>query len=61
MSEGDQPNVYHPEPQSNVGKWILIALAIAYVGASAFFIYDLHSKLGKVTQIKPPAKNKLAI
>jgi len=29
MSEGEQPTVYHPEPQSNTGKWILIALAIA--------------------------------
>jgi len=50
MSEGEQPTVYHPEPQSNVGKWILIALAIVYVGASAFFIYDQHAKLDKVTQ-----------
>ena len=50
MSEGEQPHVYHPEPTSNVGKWILIALAIAYVGASAFFIYDQHGKLDKVTQ-----------
>ncbi|MFZ0799090.1 MAG: hypothetical protein WCA13_10955 [Terriglobales bacterium] len=50
MSEGEQPTVYHPEPQSNVGKWILIALAVAYVGATAFFIYDQHTKLEKVTQ-----------
>jgi hypothetical protein len=38
MSEDEQPTVYHPEPESNVGKWILIALAVAYVGASSFFI-----------------------
>jgi len=50
MSEGEQPHVYHPEPQSNVGKWILIIVAIAYVGASAFFVYDQHSKLAKVLQ-----------
>jgi chromosome segregation ATPase len=50
MSEGEQPHVYHPEPQSNVGKWILIILAVAYAGASAFFIYDQHGKLEKVTQ-----------
>lgn len=59
MSEGDQPNVYHPEPQSNIGKWILIALAIAYVGASAFFIYDLHSKLGKVTQDQTASQKQI--
>ena len=36
MAEGEQPNVYQPEPQSNIGKWILIVLAIAYVGASGY-------------------------
>jgi chromosome segregation ATPase len=60
MSEDDQPNVYHPEPQSNVGKWILIALAVAYVGASAFFIYDQHSKLGKVTQDQAASQKQIA-
>ena len=60
MSEGEQPNIYHPEPQSNVGKWILIALAIAYVGASAFFIYDQHSKLGKVTQDQAASQKQIA-
>ena len=60
MSEGEQPNIYHPEPQSNVGKWILIALAVAYVGASAFFIYDAHSKLGKVTQDQTANQKQIA-
>ncbi len=50
MPEGDQPTVYQPEPQSNIGKWILIVLAVAYVGASSFFIYDQHGKLEKLTQ-----------
>ena len=59
MSEGEQSNIYHPEPQSNVGKWILIALAIAYVGASAFFIYDLHSKLGTVTQDQSASQKQI--
>ena len=60
MSEGEQPNVYHPEPQSNVGKWILIALAVAYVGASAFFIYAQRSKLGKVTQDQAASQKQIA-
>jgi hypothetical protein len=60
MSEGEQPNVYHPEPQSNVGKWILIALAVAYVGVSAFFIYDQHSKLGKVTQDQAASQKQIS-
>jgi chromosome segregation ATPase len=50
MSAGEPPTVYHPEPQSNAGKWVFIVLAVAYAGASAFFIYDQHGKLDKVTQ-----------
>jgi chromosome segregation ATPase len=49
MPEGEQTTVYHSEPQSNIGKWILIVLAVAYVAASAFFIYDQHTKLDKLT------------
>jgi len=59
MSEGEQPAVYHPEPQSNVGKWILIALAVVYVGASAFFIYDQHSKLEKITQDQAASQKQI--
>ncbi|MBZ5664495.1 MAG: hypothetical protein LAO30_07815 [Acidobacteriia bacterium] len=59
MSEGDQPNVYHAEPQSNTGKWILIVLAVAYVAASAFFIYDAHSKLAKLTQDETASQKQL--
>jgi chromosome segregation ATPase len=60
MSEGDQPNVYHPEPQSNVGKWILTAVAVAYVGASAFFIYDQHGKIEKVTQDQGASQKEIS-
>jgi chromosome segregation ATPase len=50
MPEGEQPSVYQPEPQSNIGKWILIVLAVAYVSASGYSIYDQHVKLDKITQ-----------
>jgi len=59
MSAGDQPTVYHPEPQSNTGKWILIVLAIAYAGASAFFIYDHHSKLDKMAQDQAASQKQI--
>jgi chromosome segregation ATPase len=59
MSEGDQPNVYHPEPESNIGKWILMAVAVAYVAASAFFIYDQHGKLEKVTQDQAASQKQI--
>jgi hypothetical protein len=60
MPEGDQPTVYQPEPQSNLGKWVLIALAVAYVGASGYFIYDQHVKLGTVTQDQAVSQKEIA-
>ncbi|MGA3087249.1 MAG: hypothetical protein ABSD75_01470 [Terriglobales bacterium] len=59
MSEGEQPTVYHPEPQSNIGKWILIVLAVAYAGASSFFIYDQHGKLDKTTQAEAASQKQI--
>jgi chromosome segregation ATPase len=50
MSEGEQPVVYHSEPPNNIGKWVFVVLGIAYVAASAFFIYDHQRKLDNVTQ-----------
>jgi hypothetical protein len=48
--QDEQAPVYHPEHQSSAGKWILLALAIAYVAGSLYFLFDLRSKLDKVTQ-----------
>lgn len=59
MSEGEQPAVYQPEPQSNIGKWVFIVLAIAYAGASSFFIYDQHGKLDKVTQDQSASQKQI--
>jgi chromosome segregation ATPase len=59
MSEGEQPTVYHPEPHSNVGKWILIILAVVYAGASGFFIYDQHGKIEKVTQDQSASQKQI--
>jgi chromosome segregation ATPase len=59
MSEGEQPTVYHPEPQSNVGKWVLIALAVAFVGASVFFAYDHQTKIDKLTQDQAASQKQI--
>jgi chromosome segregation ATPase len=58
--QGEQPAVYHPEHQSNIGKWILFGLAIGYVAASLFFIFDLRSKLDKVTQAQGADQTQIA-
>jgi chromosome segregation ATPase len=60
MPEGEQPIIYHPEPQSNIGKWILIVLAVAYVGASAFFIYDEHTKFENLAQDQSSSQKQIA-
>jgi chromosome segregation ATPase len=59
MSAGDQPTVYHHEPQSNVGKWILIALAVIFVGASVFFAYDQHTTLEKLSQDEAASQKQI--
>lgn len=51
MPDGGEAPVYHSESQGgNAGKWILIVLAIAYVAASSYFLFDQHNKLDKITQ-----------
>src|SRR5580658_9643254 len=59
MSEGEQPVVYHPEPQSHVAQWVLIALAVAYVAASAYFIYAQRVELEKITQDQTASQKEI--
>jgi hypothetical protein len=59
MPEGEQTHVYQPEPQSNMGKWIFIVLAVAFAGASSFFIYDQHAKLDKMTQDQAASEKQI--
>ena len=58
--QGEQPAVYHAETHSNTGKWILIAVAIAYIAASAYFIFDQRGKLDKVTQAQTASQKQIA-
>jgi len=61
MPEADeQTNVYQPESGSSGGKWILLALAIIYVGASLFFGYDTHSKLTKLADDQSASQKQIA-
>ncbi len=60
MAEGEQPNVYHPESGSNAGKWILTAVAVAFVAATAFFGYDTHNKLTKLTEDQTASQQQIA-
>ena len=58
--QGEQPAVYHSEHQSNMGKWSLLAVAIAYVAGSLYFIFDMRGKLDKVTQAQAANQTQIA-
>jgi chromosome segregation ATPase len=60
MPEGDDAPVYHSESHSNTGKWILIALAIAYVAGSLYFLFDQRGKLDKITQDQSANQKQVA-
>ncbi|MBI1740854.1 MAG: hypothetical protein HY233_12445 [Acidobacteriales bacterium] len=60
MPEGDEAPVYHSESHSNTGKWILIALAIAYVAGSLYFLFDQRGKLDKITQDQSANQKQIA-
>lgn len=60
MPEGDDAPVYHSESHSNTGKWILIALAIAYVAGSLYFLFDQRGKLDKITQDQSANQKQIA-
>ena len=60
MPEGNEAPVYHSETHSNAGKWILIALAIAYVAGSSYLLFDQHSKLEKITQDQSANQKQVA-
>jgi chromosome segregation ATPase len=56
--EGEHPAVYHSETPST-GKWILIAVAIVYVAASAYFIFDQRGKLNKLTEEQAASQKQI--
>jgi chromosome segregation ATPase len=59
MAEGAP--VYHSEEHhSNAGKWILTVVAVVYVAASLYFLFDLHGKLDKVTQEQAASQKQVA-
>ena len=60
MAEGDQAPVYHSEEHhSTAGKWILTALAVAYVAGSLYLLFDMRGKLDKVTQDQTTSQKQM--
>jgi hypothetical protein len=59
MADGEQTHVYQPEPQSNIGKWLFIVLAVVFAGASSYFIYDQHGKIAKLTDDQSASQKEI--
>ena len=50
----------HEEGGSNIGKWLLLLLAIIYVAASMYFLVDLRGNVNKLTQDQATSQKQLA-
>jgi septal ring factor EnvC (AmiA/AmiB activator) len=56
---GEEAPVYHAEAHSNAGKWILLALAIVFVAASGYFIFDSRSRIEKLSQDQTASQKQI--
>jgi hypothetical protein len=59
MSDQDQVTVVQ-ESGSNVGKWLLLLLAVIYVAASLYFLIDMRGSVGKLTQESAASQKQIA-
>jgi multidrug efflux pump subunit AcrA (membrane-fusion protein) len=57
---GEGTHVYQSESSSNVGKWIMVALVVMFVGGTLFFAYDIQNKLARITQDQTTTQKQLA-
>jgi len=57
---GEGTHVYQSESSSNVGKWIMVALVIMFVGGTLFFAYDIQNKLARITQDETATQKQMA-
>lgn len=57
---GEGTHVYQSESSSNVGKWIMVALVVMFVGGTLFFAYDIQNKLARISQDQTATQKQLA-
>jgi chromosome segregation ATPase len=58
MSEGEVPVVHTHE--GNAGKWILLVLAVIYVAASLYFLFDLRGQVSTLAKNEQGSKAEIA-
>jgi len=60
MSEQDeQVTVVHDAGGSNMGKWLLLLLAVIYVAASLYFLVDLHGQVTKLAHDQAASQKEI--
>jgi chromosome segregation ATPase len=60
MSEQDEQVTVVQDGGSNAGKWILLAVAAAYVAASLYFLVDLRGHVNQLTQNQAAGQKQIA-
>lgn len=59
-AEGAGATVVHSDSESNAGKWLLLFLAVVYVGLSLYLIYDLRTRLTNLAKDQDSSKAQIA-
>jgi len=59
-ANGQAANEVPEVPESSVGKWILLALAVIYVAGSLYFIFDLRGRLDKMSKDQTASSAQIA-
>ncbi|MBV9574910.1 MAG: hypothetical protein JOY93_12725 [Acidobacteriales bacterium] len=59
MADESVHHVHHGA-ENNIGKWVMLLLAVIYVAASMYFFFDMRSRLAAVTRDESDARNQVA-
>jgi hypothetical protein len=58
--EGEQLTEVHTGSEGNAGKWILLLLAVIYVAASLFFLFNLRQRIDQLGKDQTASNGQIA-
>ena len=58
--EGEQPTEVHAGSEGSAGKWILLLLAVIYVAASLFFLFNLRERIDQMGKDQTASSAQIA-
>jgi hypothetical protein len=59
-ANGQAANEVPEAPESSIGKWILLAIAVIYIAGSLYFIFDLRGRLDKMSKDQAAGSAQIA-